>query len=118
MTASAHAIKVANLAAQAAADKLGENIVAIDVSDQFPFPEIALVVSAKNERQVAAIADSIEEQLQLAKIKSLGKEGKSEGRWILSNFGDVVCHIFHEEDRLTRGLERLYDGPRINLELA
>lgn len=118
MTASAHAIKVATLAAQAAADKLGENIVAIDVSEQFPFPEVALIVSAKNERQVSAIADFIEEELHKSQIRLVGKEGKAEGRWVLENFGDVVCHVFHEEDRLTRGLERLYDGPRINIEVA
>lgn len=118
MTASAHAIQIATIAAKAASDKLGENIIAIDVSDQFPFPEVALIVSAKNERQVAAIADFIEEELHVAKVKLLGKEGKAEGRWILENFGALVCHVFHEEDRMTRGLERLYDGPRIELEVA
>ncbi|MFM6980709.1 MAG: ribosome silencing factor [Micrococcales bacterium] len=118
MTASANAIKVATIAAQAAADKLGENIIAIDVSDHFAFPEVSLIISAKNERQVAAIADFIEDELHKAGIKLLGKEGKVEGRWILENFGDVVCHVFHEEDRMTRGLERLYDGPRIELDVS
>ena len=57
MTATQKAIDVANVAAQAALDKLGENLVALDVSGPMPLTDIFLLVSGRSERQVAAIAD-------------------------------------------------------------
>mgnify|MGYP001309711329 FL=1 len=53
-----------------------------------------------------------------AGAKPLRREGRAEGRWILLDFGDVVAHVFHEEDRLYYSLERLWkDCPAIALDL-
>ena len=117
MTATAQAIKIANIAAHAAADKLAENLVAIDVTEPMPLTDIFLLASGRNERQVASIADEIEFKLLEAGVKYLRREGKETGRWILLDFGDVVCHIMHEEDRMYYSLERLWkDCPVVKLD--
>ena len=62
MTASKFSVQITQAAAEAALDKLGENLVALDVSIPFALADIFLIISAKNERQAAAIADAIEEK--------------------------------------------------------
>jgi ribosome-associated protein len=117
VTATQKAIEVANLAAQAGLDKLGENLVALDVSEPMPLTDIFLLISGRSERQVAAIADEIEDKLLQSGVKSLRREGKALARWILLDFGDLVVHVMHEEDRMFYSLERLWnDCPVIKLE--
>ncbi len=119
MPATQKAIKIANIAATAAADKLAENLVALDVTEPMPLTDIFLLASGRSERQVAAIADEIEDKLLESGVKYLRREGKETGRWILLDFGDLVCHIMHEEDRMYYSLERLWkDCPVIKLDAA
>ena len=116
MTATPRAIELANIAASAAADKLGENLVVLDVSEPMPLTDAFLLVSGRSERQVGAIADEIEEKMLESSVKMLRREGKSLGRWILLDFGDLICHVMHEEDRMYYSLERLWkDCPVIKV---
>ena len=116
MTATPRAIELANIAASAAADKLGENLVVLDVSEPMPLTDAFLLVSGRSERQVGAIADEIEEKMLESGVKMLRREGKSLGRWILLDFGDLICHVMHEEDRMYYSLERLWkDCPVIKV---
>ncbi len=108
MTASTQAIKLANIAAAAAADKIAENIVGFDVTSITPLNDVCVLVSARNERQVSGIADGVEVQMLEIGVKALRREGKSLARWILLDFGDVVVHVMHEEERVYYSLERLY----------
>lgn len=117
MTATPRAIEIANIAGAAALDKLGENLVALDVSEPMPLTDIFMLVSGRSERQVGAIADEIEEKLLDAGVKALRREGKTLGRWILLDFGDIVCHVMHEEDRMYYSLERLWkDCPVVKID--
>jgi ribosome-associated protein len=119
VTASANAIKLTNIAANAAADKLAENIVALDVTELMPLTDVFLLASGRNERQVVSIADEIEDKMLEAGFKMLRREGKTQARWILLDFGDVICHVMHEEDRMYYSLERLWkDSPVVKLEIA
>jgi len=119
MTASANAIKIANVAAQAASDKIGDNLVAIDVTSVTPLNDVYLWVSAKNERQVAAIADGIEEKLHEIGVSALRREGKTLSRWILLDFGDLAVHVMHEEERMYYTHERLFGGcPSVELAVS
>lgn len=118
MTASPRAIELVNIAARAADSKQGEDLVALDVSGPLPLTDIFLLVTGRNERNVLAIAAEIEDKLNEAGVKTLRREGRQEGRWVLLDFGDIVAHVFHEEDRLYYSLERLWkDCPAISLEL-
>lgn len=105
------------IAATGALGKVGENLVALDVSIPFVLADTFLIVSGRNERQVSAIADGIEEGMLLEGHKLLRREGKTTGRWILLDFGDIICHVMHEEDRIFYDIERLWkDCPAISLE--
>lgn len=116
MTASKQAVSATQIAADAALDKLGENLVALDVSGHLALTDVFLLVSGRTERQVAAISDSIEEKMLEAGIKLLRREGKTLARWILLDFGDVVVHVMHEEDRMFYSLERLWnDSPVVKI---
>jgi ribosome-associated protein len=119
VTASPRAIELVNIAARAADSKQGEDLVALDVSGPLPLTDIFLLVTGRNERNVLAIAAEIEDKLNEDGVKTLRREGRQEGRWVLLDFGDIVVHVFHEEDRLYYSLERLWkDCPAISLEVA
>ncbi|WP_309615193.1 ribosome silencing factor [Salinibacterium sp.] len=118
MTASSRARELLTVAARAADAKQGEDLVALDVSGPLPLTDIFFLATGRNERNVQAIASEIEEKMLEAGAKTLRREGRAEGRWILLDFGDIVAHVFHEEDRMYYSLERLWkDCPAIALEL-
>jgi ribosome-associated protein len=118
VTASDHARELVRIAARAADSKQGEDLVALDVSEPLPLTDIFLLASGRNERNVLAIAAEVEDQLNEAGVKTLRREGRAEGRWVLLDFGDLVVHVFHEEDRMYYSLERLWkDCPTVPLDL-
>ena len=116
MTATPRALQLARVAARAAEDKIAQDVVAIDVSDQLALTDAFVIASANNERQVGAIVDEVEEKLREVGSKPIRREGEREGRWVLLDFGDIVVHIQHVEEREFYQLERLWkDCPSINL---
>ena len=118
MTATDRAIDLVRVAARAADEKQGADIVALDVSGPLPLADAFVLVTGRNERNVQAIAAEVEDRMLEAGAKPLRREGRAEGRWVLLDFGDVVVHVFHEEERLYYSLERLWkDCPVIPLDL-
>ena len=119
MTASDHARDLAQAAGLAAADKLATDVVAIDVSDRLALADVFVIASASNDRQVEAVVDSIEDRLRALDAKPLRREGKRDGRWVLLDYGDVVVHVQHDEERAFYALERLWrDCPLLPLDLG
>ncbi len=118
MTASIRALQSTVIAANAAREKLGLDVVAFDVSDQLGIAEVFLVVGASNERQAKAIADEIERQLTAIKEKPARVEGLREGRWVLLDYFDLVVHVQQTDERNYYDLERLWrDCPRLELPI-
>lgn len=118
MPATQEALALTRIAAQAAADKLGTDIVAFDVSERLAITDVFLIVTAKNERQVGGVVDGVEEALYKAGTKVVRREGDREARWVLLDFLDLVVHVQHAEERQLYSLERLWrDCPRVELEL-
>lgn len=116
MTATDHALDLARTAADAARERLAENVIAFDVSDQLVITDVFLICSASNDRQVRAIVDEVEEQMLGVGAKPVRREGQREGRWVLLDFADVVVHVQHEEERAFYALERLWnDCPEVDL---
>ncbi|MDQ2781676.1 MAG: ribosome silencing factor [Actinomycetota bacterium] len=116
MTATPRAIALAKVAALAAEDKIAQGVVAIDVSDQLALTDVFVIASASNERQVGAIVDEIEDRLRDQGCKPIRREGQREGRWVLIDFGDIVVHVQHAEEREFYQLERLWrDCPEVDL---
>ncbi len=116
MTATDRAVELVRIAAAAAADKLANDIIAYDVSEQLVITDAFLLCSASNDRQVRAIVDEIEEKLARAGAKPVRREGEREGRWVLLDYLDVVIHVQHADERIFYALERLWkDCPQIEL---
>ncbi len=116
MPASDRARELVLAAAQAAADKLATDIVAIDVSGQLVITDAFVIASAANDRQVAAIVDAVEEALRAHQAKPVRREGERDGRWVLLDYAEVVVHVQNDEDRTYYALERLWkDCPSIEL---
>ena len=104
------------MAAAAIVEKLGRDLVAIDLSEQMVLSEVFLIASGRNEKQVEAIADEVERVLALAGEKPARRE-RSES-WVLLDYSDLVVHIQSEEVRKYYMLDRLWnDCPRIALDV-
>jgi ribosome-associated protein len=117
MPASKACIDRTQIAARAAADKFGTEIVALDLSDQSVLSEIFLIVTADNTRMISAIADEVEEKLRLAGDKPMRREGTEE--WVLIDYSDLVVHIQSKELRGYYMLDRLWnDCPSIELDVV
>ncbi|GAA1571483.1 ribosome silencing factor [Actinomadura kijaniata] len=117
MTASDRATQLVRIAAEAAGDKLADDILAYDVSEQLVITDAFVLCSAPNDRQVRAIVDEIEKRLrEEADAKPVRREGERDGRWVLLDYIDVIVHVQHEEERLFYALERLWkDCPTLPL---
>ena len=116
MPATPRALELAAAAAEAAAEKLADEIIALDVSDQLVITDAFVVASADTDRQVRAIVDEIEDRLRERGAKPVRREGLQEARWVLLDFVDVVVHVQQTEDRRFYALERLWkDCPAIEL---
>jgi len=116
MAATERAIELVHVAAAAASDKLADDIIAFDVSEQLVITDAFLLCSAPNDRQVKAIVDEIEEKMRQVGAKPVRREGQRDGRWVLIDFGDIVVHVQHAEERAFYALERLWgDCPLIEL---
>ncbi|GAW50006.1 MULTISPECIES: ribosome silencing factor [unclassified Nocardioides] len=116
MTATEHAIELVHAAARAASEKLATNIIAIDVSEQLAISDAFVLASAGNDRQVKSIVDEIEDRLRDIGAKPIRREGERDGRWVLIDYGEIVVHVQHEEERQFYALERLWrDCPAIEL---
>jgi ribosome-associated protein len=102
---------------QAAWLKGAEDPVALDVSERLAITDIFLIVTGRSERNAQAISDGIEDDLLQAGYQLKRREGKAEGRWVLLDFGDLVVHVFHEEERGFYQLEKLWgDCPVVAVE--
>ncbi|MFC7789551.1 ribosome silencing factor [Microbacterium sp. MAHUQ-60] len=119
MQSPENAIEMLQIAADAADSKGGEDLIALNVSEPLPLVDVFLLVTGSSERNVAAIADEIEDRLVEAGHKRVRREGRAEARWVLLDFGDLIVHVFHAEERVYYGLERLWkDCPVIPIELT
>ncbi len=116
MTATEHAVELVHAAARAAADKLATDLLAFDVSEQLAITDAFLLVSGANDRQVKAIVDEVEDKLREVGAKPIRREGERDGRWVLIDYGEIVVHVQHTEERQFYALERLWrDCPVIEL---
>ena len=116
MTATPWAIELTEIAALAAADKLAQDIVAYDVSEQLAITDAFLLCTGVNDRQVRAIIDEVELRLRQAGASLARREGEREGRWVLLDYVDIVVHVQSKEERVYYALERIWkDCPVIPL---
>lgn len=110
-------LKSYEIVCKAADDKKAWDIVTLDMSDSSLMADYFVICSARNNRQSQSIADNIEEQMEKNGYDVRHVEGYREGKWILIDAGEVIAHVFVEQDRQYYDLENLWcDAPRIAYE--
>ena len=90
-------------------DKKALDIRAIEVTDKTIIADWFIVCSGRGVPQVKALSDELEEKAAQMGLFPRRKEGYQEGRWIVLDFGDLLVHLFHPEERTYYNLERLWD---------
>ena len=105
------------IAAHAAYDKKAFNIAILNMKEASIMADYFLICSARNIHQAQSIADNIEEELEKNGFVIRHVEGYRSGRWVLIDAGDVIAHVFVEEERNFYGLDNLWcDAARIPFE--
>jgi ribosome-associated protein len=109
----------AGIAARAAADKQGSDIVVLDVGEIISITEAFVIVSATNTRQVRTIVDEVELAIKVLGGDEdegpRGVEGLQDASWVLMDYGDIIVHVFLADTRSYYDLERLWaDAPRLD----
>lgn len=111
--------QIVQLAAEASDDKRAEDIIALDMSEVSLIADYFIICHGSNERQVQAIARAIKDAAEEKEIDVKRLEGYEQARWILVDIGDVVCHVFHKDERSYYNLERLWgDAARVPLSVG
>ena len=117
MPASKSVTHLTQVAARAVAEKLGTDMIALDLSDQMVLSEVFLIATGGNVRQVDSIADFVEEKLREIGEKPARREGTEE--WVLLDYSDLVVHIQSTTLRNYYMLDRVWnDCPRIELDIV
>lgn len=106
-------LKFLYLAANAANEKKGENILLLDVSKLTIISDYFIIVTAKSTVQAQAIANYIEDQMSKNNFKSISKEGLTDGSWVVLDFGNIVVHIMREQERNYYKLERFWSNATV-----
>ena len=108
---------MAQIACKAIDDKKGQDIKIIDIHNVSVIADYFVIASGTNSNQVQAIVDNVEEQLGRACFEAKQIEGNRNSSWILMDYGDVIVHVFDEENRLFYDLERIWrDGKVLEMD--
>jgi ribosome-associated protein len=108
---------VFDLVIQTLHEKKAQDVKAIDISDLTTIAQYFVVCSGSSVTHIKTLADYVEEKLNEQGMRCIHREGYNSARWILLDYGDIVVHVIHEEDREFYGLERLWqDGKPIAVD--
>ena len=108
--------RTAVAAARAALDKKAEEVLVLDLRGVSGYTDFLVIGSGGSDRQIEAIAESVEKELKAQGHRVDGSEGQRGGRWVLLDFGDVVVHVFHRDERAHYDIEGLWaDAPRVEV---
>ena len=103
----------------AAEERRAYDLRVLQLGEVTSFTDYFLICSGTSERQVKAIADSVQRTMKDERVRPLQVEGYKNGRWVLMDYGDFVVHIFDQETRSFYGLERLWaDAPDVTSDFA
>lgn len=109
--------KMASMAVDALEDRKGEDVKVLDISEISTLADYFIIAGGTNINQVQAMADNVQEVLGRAGHMTRNVEGYESGNWILLDFGDIIVHVFDNENRLFYDLERIWrDGKVISKE--
>ena len=101
---------IALAAAKALDAKRGKDIVVLKVDEMTVITDYMVIPTGRSVPQVKALAENVEEELAKLDLFARRREGVNEGHWCILDYGDVMVHIFHEQDREYYQLERLWSN--------
>ncbi len=108
--------KMAAMAVDALEDRKGEDVHVIDISEISTLADYFVIASGTNINQVQALADNVQEVLGRQGFMTKDVEGYDAGNWVLLDFGDIIVHVFDNENRLFYDLERIWrDGKLVDV---
>ena len=90
-------------------DKKALDITVLRVGHMTVITDYMVIASGRSSLQVKALADDVDDALAMEGVALRAREGQGEGRWIVLDYGTVLVHIFHPEDRQFYHLERLWE---------
>lgn len=90
-------------------DKKGLDIVALNVGHLTVICDYMIIASGRNVNQVRALADEVDDRMAQEGVALRRSEGAAEGRWVVMDYGHILVHIFHHEEREYYKLDRLWD---------
>jgi ribosome-associated protein len=90
-------------------DKKAQDITVLNVAHLTVITDYMVIASGRSALQVKALADDVDDALAMEGVTLRAREGQGEGRWIVLDYGTVLVHIFHPEDRRFYHLERLWE---------
>ena len=98
----------------AALEKKAVGLEILDVAGKVDYADFLVIMTGRSDRQVAALAQGIEEALRKKGTRPLAIEGMPHASWVLMDFGDVVVHVFQDDARSLYDIEGLWmDARRI-----
>lgn len=101
----------------ALADKKGEDIKVINISEVSVLADYFVITNGKSDSQVNALVENVEEKMHKAGYTLKQQEGNRSGTWVLMDFGDVIVHVFDKENRSFYNLERIWsDGREVEMK--
>ncbi len=99
-------------------DKKAKDIVALDVHDLTVITDCMVIASGRSALQVKSLADEVEEKLSEMGLEPVRKEGQQEGRWVVLDYGTVLVHLFHPEEREFYRLDKLWENDQNRIALG
>jgi ribosome-associated protein len=105
-------VEFAKIAAEAAADKKARDIVILDIRGLSIIADYFVLCSGNSTTQVQAIAKAVKEKMDKRGLRIRGMEGYDDAKWVLIDGGDVVIHVFRQEEREFYNLERVWNDAR------
>ena len=107
-----NANEIVKIAYDALEEKLGEDIEIIKIDEISVIADYLIIASGRNQNQLNAMIDFVDEKLTMAGYNSKRIEGNKRSSWVLMDYGDVIVHVFSKEDRLFYDLERIWKDGR------
>ena len=97
-------------------EKLAEDLLVIDLRSQSPFIEYFIIGTAKNYRMARSIIENVEDKVLQEGYQIKHIYNTESSKWLLIDIGDVVCHVFYDDERQLYNLEGLWkDLPRVKM---
>jgi len=102
--------KLASVVARVLDDKSGKDISILNISNVSVLADYFVICSADTSTQVRGLTSNVKERIkELFERLPNGQENDLKNRWNLLDYGDVVVHVLHREERETYAIEKFWN---------